>query len=834
MGEYLVHLTINNECTSHLQSQLAALSLIFLYTGEDKFMHTHSENQKHNLYNPKNERSFYSTLLLSFLIISIISAVLLTAGLAAFFSHTLISSVRDYNRQLLSQTNYAVNKVDDDLNRLRTSLLGNDYITAFLSMKNSESTVPVLASTALNQQLITMPYVENIYLYNANLDIVYSSASGYQLSPSDYNGDEIIDRLKDEDFISSYDGSPVPGNRDSNTDAANIISYYIFENRNHAQNGTSAIVINVNTSVLTDSISTIKNMSFETDSSFLLLDSGHSYLTGVVNSSIEDKTQWVESALIKISEPGTSSFVSISGKNYLRTSTTENIYGWYLVNFTPVSVIFQDFVPLTLLSLLIMTIVLFISWLICRRFARQLNQPLEALTVLIKEKHPKSGQPSSFRTKEFQMIMDTVSSLHNSNEQLRSLQNQTKYSLIQSTLNELVSDRRTAPLEQIREKLNYLGLSWLVSEKLRMAVFKIDNYKTLLSQYSSDEMWTIRFSFVNISEELGSAALMCSAFSRDDDKFVLLTACKPDTDQVAFEDEFVRLLHSIQDNVEKYLHFSVTAAYSVVFQGIDRLPAIYKNTENSLRLKIRCGHGAVIDAHQIDTVRPEAFHLSYKLSSQLTDQLGNAQADDAWNTYIKLTEGLFECDYNEIQSVMIHLSHSIYERLSEKYPMLKDDFMYGMKQFLTDLDDAEIKEDIHSLSRAFFEGICTRIQTLKTNPAQQNSAIVTKQIQEIIEEQYADPSLCLASIAEEVGLSANYTGHIFKQQTQKSVAQYLLNVRMEKIAWYLQNTQLSVSTILEKTGLEKNNYFYTRFKNYFGMPLGEYRQKFQNSDKKNE
>ena len=38
---------------------------------------------------------------------------------------------------------------------------------------------------------------------------------------------------------------------------------------------------------------------------------------------------------------------------------------------------------------------------------------------------------------------------------------------------------------------------------------------------------------------------------------------------------------------------------------------------------------------------------------------------------------------------------------------------------------------------------------------------------------------------------------------------------------------LSVSDILEKVGLEKNNYFYTRFKNYFGMPLGEYRQKFR-------
>ena len=53
---------------------------------------------------------------------------------------------------------------------------------------------------------------------------------------------------------------------------------------------------------------------------------------------------------------------------------------------------------------------------------------------------------------------------------------------------------------------------------------------------------------------------------------------------------------------------------------------------------------------------------------------------------------------------------------------------------------------------------------------------------------------------------------------------------MEKVAYYIQNTTLPLSKILEKVGMEKNNYFYTRFKNYFGMSLGDYRQKFQKKD----
>ena len=360
-----------------------------------------------------------------------------------------------------------------------------------------------------------------------------------------------------------------------------------------------------------------------------------------------------------------------------------------------------------------------------------------------------------------------------------------------------------------------------------MAVFKIDDYHKVLKEHTADEMWALRFSVVNIAEELASASFTCSVFSHDDDKFILLIACPSDTDPITFEEDMVELFHSVCQNVSNYLHFTVTTAYSTTFQGISSLSTVYRNTEQSLYLKMRYGHGTVIDPHQIDEVQTEPFHLSYRLSTQLIDQLAAGQADTAAATYSELTDGLILCDYSEIISVLTHLVHSIYERLSEKYPILKEVLTQEMKTLLDDLDHAEISEDIHGVFRRFFDRICEQIRQIKEDPAQQNSSVIVSRITEIINENYPDPSLCLTSIAETIGLSPNYAGHIFKQATQKSVAQFLLDVRMEKFADYFKNTSLSVSDILEKVGLEKNNYFYTRFKNYFGMPLGEYRQKFR-------
>ena len=70
---------------------------------------------------------------------------------------------------------------------------------------------------------------------------------------------------------------------------------------------------------------------------------------------------------------------------------------------------------------------------------------------------------------------------------------------------------------------------------------------------------------------------------------------------------------------------------------------------------------------------------------------------------------------------------------------------------------------------------------------------------------------------------------MFEQSIGMSVSQYILELRMGQVARLLQTTSLPIQQILEKVGLEKNNYFYTRFKNHFGMSLSEYKQKLLES-----
>lgn len=777
--------------------------------------------------NEKDDKSFFSMLSISFLITSIITCVLLSTLLAAVFIRFLTQSVRENTQQLLSQTNYAIEKINDDADRLERILFSNSEIMTYLSLASPNTTATVQAQLEVDKLRVTMPYVQSVYLYNAQIDNMYCSDTGHQVSLESLTDQEMFRRLKDSEFTESYDGRPLPGQLDESTDAAEVITYYYFGNHSANQAPPSAIIVNFDISVLFDPITSIRNLSFDAESNFLLLDNEDRFLTGVMNLDLSDDKDWADAALKAAGSDD--SYVSIFGKPYLKTSTNTNSYGWTLINFTPLSAIFHNFFFLILMCLLIMIIVLIISWIICLHFARHLNRPLEALTHIGRGTPPQQ-ENRTFKTKEFQKIMDTVNSLYENNEQLRSLQHKSRYSLIQFTLSDLITDHHLSPPEQVHQNLEYLGLTYLETSRLCISVFKIDNYRNVLSAHSSDEMWALRFSVVNITEELGSKAFTCNAFSHDDDKFILLTACPADENLVEFENKLLELYRSVQENISKYLHFTMTVTYSPVFQGLQQLPVYYRRTADALHLMMRYGHEAIIDPYQNDEIQPEIFHFSSRLFTQLCDHLASGQFTPALEVYEKLTEHLFEADYNEITATVIRVTHGIYERLSEKYPMLQDSFMNGIKHVLSELEAAETGDDVQNLAREFIQKTCTEIQQLKANPEQQKTPLIVARIIEIIDKNYSDPTLCLAGIAEEIGLSSNYTGHVFKQHTQKSVAQYLLDVRMEKVAYYIQNTALPVSKILEKVGLEKNNYFYTRFKNYFGMSLGEYRQQFRAKD----
>lgn len=130
--------------------------------------------------------------------------------------------------------------------------------------------------------------------------------------------------------------------------------------------------------------------------------------------------------------------------------------------------------------------------------------------------------------------------------------------------------------------------------------------------------------------------------------------------------------------------------------------------------------------------------------------------------------------------------------------------------------------------------LCERVQAavaaifakVETKRMHKDDYIVDKAIR-LIEGKYGAHELCLTMLAEEVFVSPNHLGMLFKKATGVTVLQYITGVRMQKAEELLRTTKRKVAEVAEQVGIPNHSYFSTVFKQKHGMSPGEYQELMQ-------
>ncbi len=94
-----------------------------------------------------------------------------------------------------------------------------------------------------------------------------------------------------------------------------------------------------------------------------------------------------------------------------------------------------------------------------------------------------------------------------------------------------------------------------------------------------------------------------------------------------------------------------------------------------------------------------------------------------------------------------------------------------------------------------------------------------------IDEQYANPDICLHSVAEAVNYSPNHFSTVFSQECGMTFIEYLTQVRIEAAQKLLKNSSLKSSDIAYEVGFNDPHYFSFIFKKTTGMTPRDYRGK---------
>lgn len=90
----------------------------------------------------------------------------------------------------------------------------------------------------------------------------------------------------------------------------------------------------------------------------------------------------------------------------------------------------------------------------------------------------------------------------------------------------------------------------------------------------------------------------------------------------------------------------------------------------------------------------------------------------------------------------------------------------------------------------------------------QNNETILKAL-EIIEKDYAN--LTLTDLANRLGYNKNYLSNLIKSKTKTTFTDLLTRQKMKIAKIYLENTKLTITSIMERIGISNRTYFYQKF-----------------------
>lgn len=195
--------------------------------------------------------------------------------------------------------------------------------------------------------------------------------------------------------------------------------------------------------------------------------------------------------------------------------------------------------------------------------------------------------------------------------------------------------------------------------------------------------------------------------------------------------------------------------------------------------------------------------------------------------YAGVEEYVYPIHYEGKQIICVHISG--YRGKSEKamhYAALCEQrFGNGYKTMYQALsDDVPDITNIESLAAPLKYMFITLYEELKRTPIKQTPAqILCSAATEYIYTNYMNHIQC-RDIAHALGYSESHLRSVFKSETGMSLADKLNKVRLERAAYFLKNSNMTITEIAFACGFENPSYFSTVFTKTWHIPPKRFRK----------
>lgn len=262
--------------------------------------------------------------------------------------------------------------------------------------------------------------------------------------------------------------------------------------------------------------------------------------------------------------------------------------------------------------------------------------------------------------------------------------------------------------------------------------------------------------------------------------------------------------------------FSVSGVWCNGISAVDQLPAAYRTLNERLDLLYFYPAGHFVSRTELDARPAFGKAQAEQIRSEVVQALCTQRFDDAAAALAGFFDAWFEptADVPYTLDLLIAGVSEYIATFKRAYAVTME---YNPSRFRTEVLRAESSRAVKRLFLDLVQDVSCAFASID-NRSNYIDAIIG-----YIERNYADPKLNIDALADHVGLSASHIQNIFKAATGSSISAYLRRLRLNKATELLEQTDVPISEIAERTGFGNSNYFYTVFKRHYAVTPSEYR-----------
>jgi len=180
--------------------------------------------------------------------------------------------------------------------------------------------------------------------------------------------------------------------------------------------------------------------------------------------------------------------------------------------------------------------------------------------------------------------------------------------------------------------------------------------------------------------------------------------------------------------------------------------------------------------------------------------------------------------YNEFEyakrSIRIGISDFILKPIDEEE--LRNSVLKLKKEILDEHSKTKEYKDIKEKMITF-----NNIINLNDNYESKDKALNVEQIKKFIVKNISNQDLSLKLVADYFYVNSSYLSRIFKEKTEETFSEYIMNTKMKIAIEMLNNSNAKAYEISKKIGIDDPNYFSNWFKKYIGVSIKEYKKQSQ-------